>query len=442
MNACAHARSLIDDALDGRLDARARSDFDAHVRQCAACAAEWEFATSVRSSLLKVGFDPAPAGLRESIAAQVRALGPRKTAPARAGGLRSPPFLRAAAGILVVVAIGWVVMRSRTEAPGPGESKVRDGAPAPALAKEQSSVAKSKAAAAITVEPAGDAWSGAGSPREVDAGLALGDERSVEALDKARAIALGGEAPAETLDRVRQAETIVWLEENLGALIDRAGDTPALRQLAKDADKTLAVFAGGAKNAGEKKVDEARVDAPGAPVPPAPAGKAENEVSLLKVTEARQAEDRTSYMVSGPGVFARVERVLVGRGISFDQVWLKDQDPNPRRRSMDQAATDYRIVEANVPEAILNELVGDLESLDGVRLAPVGGGERSRALLETAFAKRPAADLQGPGGGAGRAGAKAAQAAPPESGPAPQVAAATQPKLLGMRKLRLVLISR
>jgi hypothetical protein len=371
--------------------------------------------------------------------------------------------------VLVVVAIGWFVVRSRTEAPAPAGAAKSGDAGAPAVARD-SAVAKAKAPAAITVEPAGNAWT-AGLSREAQVGLAAGDALSAEALDKARAIARGGEVPAEALDRelgaatpelrVRQAETIVWLEENLGALLDREGDTPAVRQLAKDADAVLAILGGrDAKDGAEKKrADEAQVDAPGAPAPSARSEKSPSEVSALKVTEARQTEapiagarrdqgasEAAAYVVTGPGVIARVKRVLADRGISFDQVWLKDEDPNLRRRTMEQAATDYRIIEASVPEAEVNDLVGDLESLDGIRLAPVGGGERSRsAIPETAFAKRPAADLQGPqgGGAAGRAGALAPRGGvPADSGPATAVSAAAQPKLLGMRKLRLVLISR
>lgn len=105
MTSCTDIRDLLDDALDQRLAPASQAGFDEHVRSCAACAAEWEFATALRASLLRIGLDPAPAGLRESIAADVRRMGQRRP--------RAQTFARAAAAVLVVVTVAWLGLRSR-----------------------------------------------------------------------------------------------------------------------------------------------------------------------------------------------------------------------------------------------------------------------------------------------------------------------------------------
>ena len=164
-----------------------------------------------------------------------------------------------------------------------------------------------------------------------------------------------------------------------------------------------------------------------------------------RVGDAALAEP-AFYVVTGPGVIARAERVLADRAVAFQPVWLKDQDPNMRRRALEQQATDYRIIEAEVPESVLNAVIGDLESLDGVRLAPVGRDGRRSSPPEPVIVKSQAAGRPVPAATrGGRVGAKASGGAGeglPESRPAPAAETPGQRKPLAIRKLRLVLISR
>ena len=90
-------------------------------------------------------------------------------------------------------------------------------------------------------------------------------------------------------------------------------------------------------------------------------------------------------MVTGAGVIGRVERLLerllAERRIeSRQEITLKDQDPNERKRELDRQESGYRIVEADLPASALNEILGDIESLDGIRLAPVGSSPASTRL--------------------------------------------------------------
>jgi Putative zinc-finger len=470
MTTCAQIRDLIDDALDGRLDAGSRSAFDAHVRGCAGCAAEWEFASSLRSSLLKVGLDPAPAGLKESIAADVRRVAgqPDTAVTSRRSVLASPPFLRAAAGVFVVVAIGWFVMRPKAETPAPshGHAPMREVAPPRA---DDLVASKSKAQEhRTTVDPAGEGWSARAPSQGVEEGLLLrADPRSADALGMVRTIAGAGTAATAELNRVGgvpeqrvlQASTLALLHANLAEVTEAAGDVPAIRKLAEDADESLLVFApplSKERDGAEKKKMDAVAASSDSDTPP-PGAKAEDQASAMKVTPAKRTEgeagpDRASggetspafYVVSGPGVIARAERVLADRGVGFRPVWLKDQDPNLRKRAIEQQASEYRIVEADVPESVLDALIGDLESLDGVRLAPVGrAGDRLQASAGVEAAAPPPASPKVPPASGGRGAASGG--AGDKSAPASQSgtrSAASRSNPLPTRKLRLILIAR
>jgi Putative zinc-finger len=451
MSACQQTRTLIDDALDGRLGAAARAAFDAHVRQCAACAAEWEFAASLRSSLLKVGFDPAPAGLKESIAAGVRRIAssrattkPSGAEAAGGGRFRMPPFFRAAAGILVVAAVGWLVFRQ--------QSGTREGPPSQARppageldAPMRSDVLVDKARTAparITMEPAGGTWNAVALSQGVDAGLrAQAGARDADALRRVHTIAGAGLAAGEEFEgvtgpdaspeqRVRQAEFLVAFEENLDEITDAVGEDAALRQLASDADATLLAFSPQAEKKRDGEV----------------AAKAEDQASPLKVTVAKKSAPPAFYLVSGPGVIARAENVLKERGVEFDPVWLKDRDPNRLKRTLEQQATDYRILEADVAGDVLDAVVGDLESLEGIRLLPVGrAGEGRPAGTETYAARAenpPPPRAPAPRGGRGAAtGAPATGGGKADSAPS-GLGEATRSNPLSPRRLRLVLIAR
>jgi anti-sigma factor RsiW len=474
--ACTKTRELLDDALDGRLDAAARAELDRHVQACPACAAEWDLATSLRESLLKIGLEPAPAGLRESIAAEVRKTGGQK---------RRSPFgvARAAAAILVLASLAWFGLKSQKtgERPAPERAApkgevARDAAPPPprgaAEKLERSDLARAPAGSAvaapqrkISTVPGEKSWT-VDIPAESDA------------LGRARALvdsgAAGGDVdkfvePGVTPEeRLRQAEALVMLHENLRELTEAAGERKGLGQLAKDADGALEVFAERrradkglvAKEAEEAKnlKDALDEDARRKAELEVAEGKAAAQPSLSKVAPAPKPEgtrgraagddavpdEPAFFVVSGPGAVGRVERVLADRGLQAQEVWLKDRGDNLKKQKLDAQATAYRIVEVLVPADGWNDLIGDLESLPSLQLAPVG---------RTAGAA-PAAPTGGGGAGGGatpprmggRGGASGKQA--PESRtetalraeaarPAP---APDRPKSLQIRRLRLVLI--
>jgi hypothetical protein len=274
-------------------------------------------------------------------------------------------------------------------------------------------------------------WNAELLPGIRDPGLVIAaDDETAVALSNARRIAEGGPGADEDLNRVvtaratpevrrRQAEVLTLLGDHLPELAEVAGDAAALSRLGADADATLLAFsppdAGlaktGAAAGNEEQPDDqdamkesarkvVRAPPPAESAPAAPAGRAYRDVP-------RRGSEPAFYVVSGPGAIARVERNLAAQNLAFHRVWLTDRPDDDRQRRLEDAAAEYRILEVEVPEAAFDATIGELESLAGLRLAPVG-------------AVRPDASAAPAGRGAGRGGHKAAP----------------------LRKLRLVLIPR
>jgi hypothetical protein len=445
-DSCDRMRERIDDALDGRLPPEAEAAFSAHVRSCPACGSEWELASALRGSLLNIGLDPAPPGLKDAIAASVR----RGAATPRPAPVWT--YARVAAVLLLTVTIGWFawdVVKSKPTAPAPADEKgamvaeARATPPAPAQ----------KPAKDVVVVWGGDP----GAPPMTEGMTARLDDRTSSALSKARRIAERSPEAASELNEIvsadagpeqrqQQAEFLVRLMPNLGALTDAAGDASGLSSLARDADDAITVFseAGVRREAGEKDAERKRDETSDAlkvarAAPSAPgADKA--------AARADAGSEPAFYMVSGPGAIARVELVLRDRSLAFRQVRLTDRPANEKTQKLEQRDADYRIIEVDVPEATFDETIGELESLAGLRLAPVGVAsvELSPAPAEAAAtigkAKKETAK---PGA---RGAPPAAEGTRPESRPAPRAAggggAQDRPKSLPIRKLRLILMGR
>jgi hypothetical protein len=252
-------------------------------------------------------------------------------------------------------------------------------------------------------------------------------------------------AEATPEDRRRQAEVLTLLEDHVSELAEVAGEAEALSSLGRDADETLKVFSkasgelvptGGAK----KEQDDQDRKSGGRARDEGEAKDAGGE-RALKVARAAPAAavggaaaptdgrlDRPAstspafYVVSGPGVVARVERVLGDRGLRFHQVWLKPRSGNEKQRLKDDRDADYRILEVEVPADGFDGLVGELESLVGLKLAPVGANAEAGWAEPLAMPKPRAPEASATRApGAPRNGRGAAKALP-------------------FRKLRLLLI--
>jgi hypothetical protein len=392
--ACRNVRELIDDALDGRLDAEARGSFDAHVGACGACAAEWDLATSLRTSLLQVGLDRAPSDLRDSIAAGVRlAAAPPVTRP-RAAPPLGAPYLRAAAGVLLVVAVGWLVIELRRTQPPVGHLEAeagRQGAVAPAKDASPAPAARPSDAVAVNV-----VWNAELQAPPVLDGLSLvAAPEAASGLVAAREIATGGPGAVDELNRVvsagatpeerrRQAEVLVLLDENLPALADAAGEAEGLSKLGIDADATLRDFSGARAARDDRKqlapeealekesaMKVARADAPPGPKPDAAAPRGGRAPSGKAATPP-PPRSPALYVLSGPGVIGRVETLLADRRLAFHRVSLSERSDNERKRKLEERDAGYAILEVELLEDAIPSLVGDLESLSGLKLAPVG----------------------------------------------------------------------
>jgi hypothetical protein len=355
------------------------------------------------------------------------------------------PYARAAAAVLLIVGVGWLGSRflgrdGSVPAPhGPiakpdaralqAELQDRGAKDEEAFAKLEKNAARAQS---ISIGPDG-VWTGGMAPTDLKTRglLPLSDERTTSALANVRQIASAGPAAATELNRVvtpeaspelrqRQAEFLALLDDNIDEIAQAAGETQAFAQLGKDADDALRVFsspppaarpevAQDKKELGERRPPEAdalkvlRDEAPAERKRAGEKGAAPSEPAL--------------YMVSGPGAIARVDRILQDRGLESHQVWLKDQDPNPKRQRLDAEETAYRIVEVSVPAADFDALVGDLESLAGLRLAPVGRAEGGYSPPPDRVRTLASRGAQPPGG-----------------------RAASRPNSLPIRKLRLLLI--
>ena len=135
--------------------------------------------------------------------------------------------------------------------------------------------------------------------------------------------------------------------------------------------------------------------------------------------QAADAGEPVLYVVTGAGVIGRVEHSSPSGGSSHAEITLKDQDANARKRELDREQAGYRIVEADLATGAMNDLLGDIESLDGIRLAPVGSRRR-----------RPRPPAASPARGDAKRAAPADAAADRPASPKPP----------SIRKLRLILI--
>lgn len=108
MSGCDRFRDLLQEDLDGRLGAEARSDLAAHVRSCAACTREAEGLRRVRAGLRAMGTVGAPPGFRDDVLGRM---------PASARIFRLPWFAVGAVAAAAVVVVAVTVARNDFSAP-------------------------------------------------------------------------------------------------------------------------------------------------------------------------------------------------------------------------------------------------------------------------------------------------------------------------------------
>lgn len=107
---CVQVQSLLDARLDGELTPQVEREIVAHVRDCAACRANWVAAQTLKIALRELPIAPPRTGFEDRVLARARARArsPEMSLRARRGALAL------AAGLLVAVA-AWLGARTATE---------------------------------------------------------------------------------------------------------------------------------------------------------------------------------------------------------------------------------------------------------------------------------------------------------------------------------------